>query len=567
MTKLYSLIAEPPPGFCHATPSKRHLLSGHIAILANDLSEAYALLPDFAARVRGLVFSQGDGFRHKQIGPYLWHVTIPDTQLPHLAQFTMMLQDILLATAAENDKNKAQLAEMAYTANTLAKTKDGFNMAMERVQAMMIEARHENERRQQAIAQLNHEIKERRKAQVAQLQLRNQLHNSQKMEAIGLMAGGVAHDLNNILAGLVGYPDILLQSLPAESDLRQPLERIKESGKRASEVVADLLAIARNSARDKEVIDPNQLIEQYQASLDFSRLKELHPLIDFQLELSADLSSIICSPNQLKKSLMNLAINGCEAIAGSGTLTLASHNQEITGANSADCPELAPGGYAVITVSDSGPGIAAKDLEHIFEPFYSRKKMGRSGTGLGLTVVWNSVQDNGGTIKVESSPQGTKFRLFFPKSRTSQTPQPRAIATKTLQGQGETILVVDDEELLLEIARGMLEELNYRVKTVNSGEKGVALVREEEIDLVVLDMVMGDGLSGCQTYAEMLKTRPGQRAIIASGFAENRETNRVMELGAAVFLRKPYTLNGLGQAVKDGLLSAGKEDQTRCSMM
>jgi signal transduction histidine kinase/ActR/RegA family two-component response regulator len=558
MTGLFSLVENPPPGFVYTVPSKRKLLTGHIALFVNELEDALSLLADFRKRVQGLIITTGRTFSHQALSPRLWHLTIPSNYLLLSKELSVFYLDILIATHDENEKNRVLIEEMTYDSQFYAQTQDGYNKAMERLQVMVQEAHQENEKRKEVIARLNHEIQERKKAQEEQLRLESRLHQSQKMEAIGLMAGGVAHDLNNILAGVVGYPDILLASLPQDSNLRQPLENIRNSGRRAAEVVADLLTIARSSANPRETANLNMIILQYLDSLEFQRLKSVYPNVSFVLDCDKNLANIRCSVSHIKKCLMNLVVNGVESISDTGRLRISTRSQDIECDERSGDQVIKKGRYAVLSVEDSGHGIEDEHLAHIFEPFYSRKKMEFSGSGLGLTVVWNAMQEHGGGIRVSSSSEGTTFELLFPATTKVLSEQENAVPLDHLLGNQETIMVVDDEELLLDVACGMLTALNYKVVTKKSGEEAIAYLRTADVDLIILDMIMKPGMNGQQTFEEILRIRPGQRAIIASGFAKNDDVNHVLERGAGSYLRKPYTTLALGKAIQDCLTAKSK---------
>lgn len=384
------------------------------------------------------------------------------------------------------------------------------------------------------------------------LQLEKQLGLAQKMETIGLMAGGVAHDLNNILAGIVGYPDLLLMTLPRDSELRKPIREIREAGLRAAAVVDDLLTVARGAAKTREVHDLNQLIQEYLHSPECQKLKSLYPGIEWRSQLTAAHSGIFCSPVHIKKTIMNLVTNAAEAFAGDGTITVSTGNQYIdedAGVNF----KLAAGEYVVLKVRDTGSGISITDAEHIFEPFYTKKALGRSGTGLGLTVVWNTVQDHEGKILVESSAKGTCFQLYFPVADGEGAVQAENDQVEDLAGSGEHILVVDDEPVLRNIAGQMLRSLGYRVDSVSSGESALEFIRENPVDLLVLDMLMEPGMNGRQTYEMAIKMYPGQRAVIASGFSESNDVRIALQLGVGGFIKKPYSVDQLGRAVKEAL--------------
>jgi len=385
-----------------------------------------------------------------------------------------------------------------------------------------------------------------------QKRLEDQLQNARKMEAMGLMAGGVAHDLNNILSGIVSYPELLLMDLPEDSPLRKPIKTIQESGMRAADVVEDLLTIARGVARGKEVLNLNTLVEEYLNSAEHQKLEKTHPLGTFKTDLDSELLNITGSASHVKKILMNLTVNASEAIEGKGTVTVSTMNRYL------DEPlkgyeDMLRGEYVVLAISDDGSGISPQDLERIFEPFYTKKVMGRSGTGLGLAVVWNSMQDHNGYINVNTSEKGTVFELYFPVTREEVATEKEKVPLEDYLGHGEKILVVDDEERQREIASGILTRLGYIADTVSSGEEAIEYVKEHPVDLIVLDMVMPKGINGRKTYEEIIKIRPAQKAIIASGHAKSKDVDMAQELGAGKYIKKPYILEKIGIAVKEEL--------------
>ena len=411
-----------------------------------------------------------------------------------------------------------------------------------------------------AIVGIAVDITDRILAEDEKNKMEQQVRRSQKMESMGLMAGGVAHDLNNILSGIIGYPELMLQNLPHDSELRQPLEAILESGQRAALVVADLLTVARGSASIREIADLNDMARAYMDSPECKKLKSLYPAIDCQCRFEAAPSTIVCSPVHIKKCVMNLVTNAAEAIVGSGTVVVGTHNQYIDGSATIG-QKMKAGEYVVLSVQDTGPGISDKDLEHIFEPFYSKKVMGRSGTGLGLAVVWNTMEDHGGKIVVESCEEGTNFQLYFPVPNGKGRAQLENGKAEKIIGNGEHILVVDDEQQLRDIASQMLRALGYLVDSVSSGELALEFMKENPVDLIVMDMLMEPGMSGRQTYEEMLKLYPKQRAIIVSGFSESDDVKTALQLGAGGFIKKPYSVAQLGRAVKEALSGESSQDK------
>ncbi len=393
---------------------------------------------------------------------------------------------------------------------------------------------------------------EHKRAEEEKVELESQLHRAQKMEAMGLMAGGIAHDLNNILSGIVSYPELLLMDIPEDNPMWKPIKTIQESGMRAADVVEDLMTIARGVATSKEIMNFNTVVEEYLNSTEHRNLVSIRPSVTFKTQFDSDLLNVNASPTHMKKILMNLVANASEAIEGSGTVIISTMDQYL------DEPlrgyeDVVTGEYVTLTVSDDGLGISQQDLERIFEPFYTKKVMDRSGTGLGLAVVWNTVQDHKGYINVRTSEKGTVFELYFPTTREQVADEGEQVPLDDYLGHGEKILVVDDEERQREIASGILNRLGYTAETVSSGEEAIEYVKEHPVDLIVLDMVMPKGINGRKTYEGIIKIRPGQKAIIASGYAKTREVDMAQELGAGKYIKKPYTLSKVGVAVKEEL--------------
>ena len=251
------------------------------------------------------------------------------------------------------------------------------------------------------------------------IRLEEQLRQAQKIEVIGALAGGVAHDLNNILAGLVSYPELLLMDLSEDSPLRKPIMTIQRSGERAAAIVEDLLVMASRGVNAAEVINLNHVVSNYFSSPEYQNLKDYHPHIRVETRLARDLLPITGSSLHLSKAIANLIINAAEAMPEGGEVIMTTKNCHIDRSQKG-YDALEEGDYAVLIVSDSGIGIPSKDLERIFEPFYTNKQMGRSGTGLGMTVIWGTVKDHNGYIDVKSEEgKGSILTLYFPASRES----------------------------------------------------------------------------------------------------------------------------------------------------
>ena len=396
------------------------------------------------------------------------------------------------------------------------------------------------------------DISERVKADQEKEILQDKLQRSQKMESLGLLAGGVAHDLNNVLSGIVSYPELLLLELPEDSQFRKAIETIKESGDRAVAIVQDLLTVARGAAITKEPLNLNDIVSGYLNSPEFKKLEHFHPTVTVKTNLDTGLLNISGSHVHIGKVVMNLVSNASEAIKSGGNVNISTVNRYV------DKPlrrydVIKLGEYAVLSVLDDGSGISPDDLERIFEPFYTKKVMGRSGTGLGLAVVWNVVQDHKGYIDVTSNENGTTFELFFPITREEISGQDLTIPFKDLKGDGEKILVIDDVASQRDISCKMLEIFGYKTKAVSSGEEAVEYLKENTVDLILLDMIMDPGINGRETYERIIKIHPNQKAIIVSGFAETDDVKEALKLGVGKYIKKPFTIEKIGLAVKEEL--------------
>jgi len=343
---------------------------------------------------------------------------------------------------------------------------------------------------------------------------------------------------------------LILMDLPKDSPLRDPLQIIQESGKKAAAIVQDLLTLARRGVSISEVVNLNDIINEYLASPQLAKLKSFHPLVEVQAQLDSALLNIIGSPVHLSKTVMNLISNAAEAMPNGGTVLLKSENKYI------DRPvkgydDVEEGDYVVLTVSDSGIGIAQEEISRIFEPFYTKKVMGRSGTGLGMAVVWGTVKDHKGYIHVESElHKGTTFKLYFPVTRKQNIDRYLDKKSVDYLGKGESILVVDDVKEQREIASKILSQLGYSVKTAESGEHAVELLKKDTVDLVVLDMIMPPGIDGLEAYKRIIAIHPNQKAIVASGYSETDRVKEAQSLGAGKYVKKPYTVEKIGMAVK-----------------
>ncbi|MFH1155519.1 MAG: ATP-binding protein [Pseudomonadota bacterium] len=389
--------------------------------------------------------------------------------------------------------------------------------------------------------------------EAANRDLEERLNRSNKMEAIGLLAGGVAHDLNNILSGIVGYPDLMLMDLPESSPLRAPLRAIQESGQRAADIVQDLLTLSRRGVVTRDVINLNEIVTHFFSTPEFEKIQSIHPEVIFLREIRSETPFVLGSQTHLTKTLMNLIINGAEAQPDGGTLRVstgdASINETIPGYD-----HVTPGEYVILTVQDNGLGIEPQDLKRIFEPFFTRKAMGRSGSGLGMAVVWGTVQDHNGYIDIKSQPgKGTTVTIYLPRTDLEPFSKAEPEDIKDYMGNRETVLVVDDLKFQRDIATAMLEKLGYSPVSVSSGEEAVTYLATHSADLILLDMIMDPGMDGLETYKQIISRHPGQRTLIISGFSETDKVREAIRLGAAGYIKKPCSLIKLGVTVASSL--------------
>jgi PAS domain S-box-containing protein len=427
--------------------------------------------------------------------------------------------------------------------------KDGARRTVEGSASLIVDA----EGRPMGFRGLFRDTTDRKRLHDERRQLQERLHRAEKMEALGTLAGGVAHDLNNVLGVLVGYSELLLQNLPQDSPLHRHALQILKGGERAAAIIQDLLTLTRRGVVVSDIVSLNMLISDFLQTPEFEAVKTHHPGVMFKTSLDADLLNVKGSPTHIGKTVMNLLSNAAEAITGFGEVLIQTENRYV------DRPihgydNTQEGEYAVLTVSDTGSGIAPSDVGRIFEPFYTKKVMGRSGTGLGLAVVWGTVKDHSGYIDVQSTEgKGTTFTLYFPVTREDLTKIEEVVPQSTYLGRGEHILVVDDVEGQRLLASAMLEGLGYKVSSVASGEEAVKFVKKQPVDLLILDMIMDPGMDGLDTYRSILDIRPQQKAIIVSGFAITERVRKTQELGAGSYVRKPYILEKLGLAVRKEL--------------
>ncbi len=395
------------------------------------------------------------------------------------------------------------------------------------------------------------DVTELKKAQEEGQLLREKLANAQRMESLGVLAGGVAHDLNNILGPLVGYPEIIKRRLPPDSPVIDQISKIEESAKRAAEVVQDLLTMGRRGRYEMAHTDINKIIGSYLESTDFVRQKARYPLVETVIQLDDSIPSVYGSDTHLSKVIMNLMINALDAMPDGGKLTVETecrYLEKLLGGYS----NIEPSKYNVIYVRDTGIGIDEADTKRIFDPFFSKKKLGKSGSGLGLSVVYAVVKDHNGYVDVKSElTKGSDFIIYLPAIEIAIDTGPIKQVID-IRG-GESILVVDDVAEQRDLAVTMLASLGYQMASVASGREAVAYMQNHTCDVVILDMIMEPDFDGLDTYRKIIETHPGQKAVIVSGFSQTDRVKAAEKLGVTKYVKKPYTMQLLGKAIREVL--------------
>jgi signal transduction histidine kinase/DNA-binding response OmpR family regulator len=399
------------------------------------------------------------------------------------------------------------------------------------------------------------DVTERKSAELQRKILQEQLARAERMESLGILAGGVAHDLNNILGPLVAYPEIIKMKLPPDSKIRDEITKIEKSAQTASEVVQDLLTMARRGRYEMLPVNLNDVINSYLQSTDFLDLSQRYPDVELNTSLQDDLPVIHGSVPHLYKVILNLMLNSYEAMTGGGRMTIKTECRSIDRLSSGFA-NIEIGRYVIMTISDTGHGISRTDLKHLFEPFYTKKKMGTSGSGLGLAIVYGVIKDHNGYIDVKSElGRGTDFIAYFPIAVGCSSGREEKEAMLDTRGT-EKVLVIDDLEDQRELAASVLSSLGYTVDTAASGQEAVEYLKQKDADILLLDMIMEDGFDGLQTYQEIIKFKPGQKAIIASGFSETERVKEAERLGVGKYIRKPYTMQILGKAIREVMESS-----------
>ena len=380
--------------------------------------------------------------------------------------------------------------------------------------------------------------------------LESQLQLSQKMEAIGQLAGGVAHDFNNQLSGIIGCAEILRSEVAGNEELCWFVDTISTAAEQAAGLTRQLLAFARKNKYQSSPVHIHKVIAEVVPLLEHT----LDRRIRIEQELSASPDLVLGDPSQLQNAILNLAVNARDAMPDGGTLAFTTETQELDSEFCRNHPnDASPGKYLHISVTDTGEGIDESTMPHIFEPFFTTKPIGK-GTGLGLSAVYGTVKSHSGTVAVESAPgAGSTFSLYLPLNQEAGITGTVAPSTDNIRGTGH-ILIIDDEDIVRSIGERMLRRLGYEVTICADGNEGCKLLEEmgDQIDLVILDMVMPE-VSGRDTFFLLTAIKPDVRVLVASGHVMSEDIQELLDAGAVDFVQKPFRINTLSERVAAAL--------------
>jgi len=393
------------------------------------------------------------------------------------------------------------------------------------------------------------DVTERKKAEEERIKLEQQFHQIQRLESIGRLAGGVAHDYNNMLNVIIGYAELALEKVDKSDSIYDDLQEILKAAKRSSDVTRQLLAFASKQAVAPKVLDINSTVE--------AMLKMLRRLIGEDVELiwqpGSDVWKIRIDPSQVSQILANLCINARDAIKESnGKIVIETRNVVIDGTAWSDQVKIDRGEYVLLSITDNGCGMDGETISRLFEPFFTTKELGK-GTGLGLSTVYGIVKQNGGFIDVRSKPgKGTSFKIYLPRFRGT-TGEVEDEAMQVPRGSGETILVVEDEESILRLTERILKGLGYNVIATKSPIEALEIAkRRGDIELLITDVVMPE-MHGSDLAKRIVSIKPAVKFLFMSGYTADAMVHRGILEGGANFINKPFSLMDLALKVRMAL--------------
>lgn len=378
--------------------------------------------------------------------------------------------------------------------------------------------------------------------------LEDQLRQTQRMEAVGKLAGGVAHDFNNLLTAITGYASLLLLKLDSDDPLRKDVDEIRKAGERAATLTSQLLAFSRKQILAPQNLDLNQLV----ANMDKMLRRLIGEDIDLVTVPGQPIGCVKADPGQIEQVIMNLVVNARDAMPTGGKLTLETANVELDETYARSHVEVTPGPYAMLAVSDTGCGIDADTLSRIFEPFFTTKDFGK-GTGLGLSTVYGIAKQSGGHIYVYSEPtRGTTFKIYLPRVEESVGPFELPKGVGELERGSETVLLVEDEKIVRNLVRNILQEKGYTVLEARNGDEALRVSGDHSgaIHLLVTDVIM-PGMNGRELAQRMMNSRGDVKVLYMSGYTENAISRHGFLDPGVAFIQKPFTLATLTRKVRE----------------
>ena len=378
--------------------------------------------------------------------------------------------------------------------------------------------------------------------------LEAQLFQAQKMEAVGTLAGGIAHDFNNLLQVIQGYTEVLQNEVGRNKSRTEALRKIHRSAKRGADLTRQLLTFSRKVQSERRPLDLNREVEQVKRLLE----RTIPKMIEIELYLSESPAVVSADPIQIEQAIMNLAVNAKDAMPEGGKIVIETERVRLDQQFCKSHLGAQPGEYVLLSISDTGHGIDQEILEHVFEPFYTTKDVGR-GTGLGLAMVYGIVKNHEGYILCYSEVStGTTFKIYLPAMEQSGQSEKPVEAEDLFKGGDETILVVDDEEYIRELVVELLTDAGYKVLTATDGEGALKLYgkKQRNIDLIILDLVI-PGMGGKKCYEEILKVNPRAKILIVSGYSANGPGKDAIEAGAKAFVGKPFDVSHLLETIRE----------------
>lgn len=389
------------------------------------------------------------------------------------------------------------------------------------------------------------DITERKKVDEEKQMLQQQLFQSQKLEALGTLAGGIAHDFNNLLASILGYASLAKVDIPEGDPVHQYVAIIETASLRASELSEQLLAFAKGGKYDPKANDVNSIVREVAALLS----RTLDKNITMELRCGDNVGPALCDAGQVQQAILNICINGRDAMPQGGTLTIKTENVHLNVKDVQFYIDVPPGEYVLVSVSDTGIGMDRETREHIFDPFFTTK---RKGTGLGLSLVYGIIKKHNGFIQVQSRPgKGSRFLVYLPACAGPDRCTERKEVVRLRRGS-ELLMVVDDDPMIIDLAREILRRHGYAVLTASGGDEAIGLYeqRSKDIAAVVLDMVM-PGMDGRTVFRRLREINPAVKVIASSGYSHERDADDLLKQGAEGFVQKPYRVAELVKAVGD----------------